>query len=76
MSCLACGKVSNAELKVVKYYKELFNKKGIVFWAYRLSDNEQFSFVENSYFAKIRETQIEPNFINGAEYFHIQEFKA
>lgn len=75
MSCLPCSKVSAQEQDLVKYHKKLYKDTGIVYWAYRLSSKDTFQFVKNQYFRKIREEQIEPNFTNGAEYFHIEEFK-
>lgn len=75
MSCLPCGKVTNKERVVIKYYKTLFETTGKEYYAYRLKANEAFNIVEKSYFSKILQSQIKPNFEYGAEYFHIQEFK-
>ena len=76
MSCLPCSKLSTTEIDVVKFYRKVYKEKGVVFWVYRLAKGESFNFVTGSDFKKIRIEQIEPNFINGAEYFHISEFKA
>lgn len=75
MSCLPCGKVTNAEKVVVRYYKTLFETTEKEYYVYRLSSKEAFNFVEKSYFNHVFLTQIKPNFSNGAEYFHISEFK-
>ena len=75
MSCLPCGKVTDKEKVVVKYYKTLFETTGKLFYVYRLGSNKAFNFVEKSYFNRIFETDIKPNLVNGAEYFSIQEFK-
>lgn len=74
MSCLPCGKVTDADRVVVSYYKKIFETTGKVFYAYRLSKNKPFNFIEKQYFNQIL-TQIKTNFDKGAEYFHIQEFK-
>ncbi len=74
MSCFSCSKLDNRERLVVKYYKTLFETAGKEYYAYRLSANEVFSFVEKSYFSEILLHQIKPNLSNGAEYFHISEF--
>jgi len=75
MSCLPCSKVSAEEQDVVKFYKKVYEKTGKVFWVYRLSKKDSFKFIENSYFKRLFEEQIKPNFPNGAEHFHIAEFK-
>lgn len=75
MGCLVCGKVNPQEAVIVKYYKTLFETTGKLYYVYRLKSNEGFKFVEKSCFNKIFETQIKPNFEQGAEYFSIQEFK-
>ena len=75
MSCLPCSKVTDKERVVLNYYKTLFETTGVIFYAYRLSINDSFNFIEKEYFEKIFETEIKPNFVNGAEYFNIQEFK-
>lgn len=74
MSCLPCSKVSSQERDVVKFYKNLYKQTGKLYWVYRLGSKEAFNFVENAYFSKILDTQIKPNFSNGAEYFRIDEF--
>lgn len=74
MSCIPCTKVSQSEHDVIKYYKKVFEKTGKVFYVYRLSSNSGFNVVEKLYFETIFNTQIKPNFDNGAEYFTIQEF--
>lgn len=75
MSCFSCSKLSDRDRQVVKYYKTLFETTGKEYYVYRLNANEAFKFVEKQYFSKILQTQIKPNFDNGAEYYSIQEFK-
>ena len=74
MSCLPCGKVKGRDISAVEYYRKLYKDDGLEYYAYRLKAGESFSFVKKSYFNGIFETQIKPNFDNGAEYFHISEF--
>ena len=74
MSCLPCGKVGAKEQFVVRYYKNIYETTGKQYYAYRLSSTQSFNFIEKKYFNDIFENQIKPNFINGAEYFAIQEF--
>ncbi len=74
MSCLPCGKVTQAEKVVVRYYKTLFETTGKLYYVYRLGTNKPFKFVEKSYFEELFITQIKPNFKHGAEYFRIDEF--
>lgn len=75
MSCLPCAKVSAKDQDVVKYFKKIFETTGREYYAYKLSTKEGFSFIEKSYFNDIFLKQIKPNFSNGAEYYHISEFK-
>ena len=73
--CLPCSKVSNMERSVVMFYKKLFEQTGRIFYVYRLNSADGFNFIEQKYFSKVLEEQIKPNFVNGAEYYSIQEFK-
>ena len=75
MSCLPCGKVTDKEKLIVKYYKTLFDTTGKEYYVYRLFTGDGLKFVEKKYFNRIFIGQIKPNFSNGAEYFSIQEFK-
>lgn len=75
MSCLPCGKVTQKEQIVVKYYKTLFEKTGKIYYAYRLSNNSSFNFIEQQYFNDVFNKEIKPNLANGAEYYSIQEFR-
>lgn len=74
MSCFACSKISTTEQGVIKYYKDLYNKKGLIYYVYRLSEKDSLKIVEKSSFNRIFEEQIQPNFNKGAEYFSIKEF--
>jgi len=71
MSCLPCGKVTASEQTIIKYYKST----GKDYYVYRLASNKPFNIIEKEYFNKVFKEQIKSNFINGAEYFSIQEFK-
>ena len=75
MSCLPCGKITDNERVLVKYYQTLFEKTGEIYYVYRLSKGSSLNIIKKQYFNRILEEQIKPNFINGAEYFSIQEFK-
>ena len=75
MSCLPCGKVTNNERLVVKYYKTLFETTGKLYYVYRLKTGGNLYVVEKSYFNSVFHNKIKPNFENGAEYFSISEFK-
>lgn len=73
--CLPCTKVSLDEQGVINYYKKLFESVGKEYYVYRLNTDDGIKIIEKAYFSTVFETQIKPNFINGAEYFFISEFR-
>lgn len=75
MSCIPCSKVSTKQIDVVKYYKDLYKKKGLETYFYRLKTGGDLLIVNKSGFNAIFLKKIKPNFENGAEYFFVDEFK-
>lgn len=75
MGCFSCSKLSKNAKNVVKYYRELYETKGLETYVYRLCGNCDFKIVRKEYFNDIFNKEIKPNFEKGAEYFSIQEFK-
>jgi len=67
MSCFSCR-------QNLMRYKQEFETKGIVRYYYRLQTNGDIYICRPASFNTILETQIKPNFVNGAEYGHISEY--
>jgi hypothetical protein len=72
--CIPCAKMSQSDKDVIDYYKHLYKKYGKEYYVYRLASIEPVKFVKKEHFNQIFQTQIKPNFDNGADYFFIAEF--
>lgn len=73
MSCLPCSRANAQEQDAFKYYRGIYDKTGQEYFVYKLSTKDGYKIVKSQYFNEIFETQIKPNFENGAEYFSIRE---
>jgi len=75
MSCFSCGRTFKGSVNdLLAEYKREYENHGTVRWFYKLETNGDVFTCRDSSFKTIRETKIEPNFKNGAEYAHIQEY--
>ena len=74
--CHPCQKIGDKYKKVIAYYKSLYEQKGLVHYVYRLKENEDWQIITREQFKKRYEKEIQPELINGATYFHIEEFKS
>lgn len=75
-ACITCGASFNGtERDLAKLFLKQYKELGIERYVYRLSEKDGFKFVKKAYFSIIFESQIQPNLINGADYFHIKEFQ-
>lgn len=74
--CITCGASFNGtERELALHFKQQYENHGIVRYVYRLSPSEAFKFVRAESFNILLQSEIKPNFKNGAEYFHIAELK-
>jgi len=76
MGCFTCGEsLDNNELASLRRFKDDFNKKGIVRYAYRLSTKSPLMFVREDDFEIVFKRDIKPKLKKGAEYCHVNEFQ-
>ncbi|MGR3218461.1 MAG: hypothetical protein ACUZ8H_01405 [Candidatus Anammoxibacter sp.] len=75
MACFNCSKFKSADQDIIKEYRGYYEKNGKEFYIYRLKKNGGAHIVNKNSFNTVFERDIKPNFKNGAEYFHISEFK-
>lgn len=75
-SCFSCGKSFNQDVNgVLQFFKRQYLEHGIERFFYKTSEKGDVKTVKKAYFSKVFEQEIKPNFINGAEYAHIQEYQ-
>lgn len=76
MPCFSCGQTFNGTAQdLLQRFKQQYLERGIDRYFYTLKTNGDIKIVKKDQFNVIFETQIKPNFINGAEYAHISEFR-
>lgn len=75
LGCFTCGKTFNGNInELLLHFKQVYEQKGIVRYFYKLSENGDVRVCRSSDFNRIFTDEIQPNFINGAEYSHISEY--
>lgn len=73
--CVTCGASFNGtERDLALFFKDQYIKHGVERFVYRLGPNMPFMFVKKESFNTVFNSEIKPNFINGSEYWSIQEF--
>ena len=75
MVCIPCTKIGDKYVKVIGYYKDLYNRKGFVYYVFRLSPNSDWQIVSRNQFKWRFDNEIKPRLKDGAEYYHISEFQ-
>lgn len=75
-NCFTCQKgFSGSENDMINYYKKLYNEKGVITYAYKLSQKGGVFFASKQSFLTIFERKIKDNLENGATYARIDEFR-
>lgn len=74
MGCGICAKLNRKETDLVKVYKGYFTKYGKEYFVFRTSIRGDLKIVVKEQFDTVFESEIKPNFKNGAEFFHIKEY--
>lgn len=73
--CFSCGVTFKGSVNdLLRIYKKQYLSKGIERYYYKLHEKGDIFIVRKSSFKTIFEKEIQPNFKNGAEFAHIQEF--
>lgn len=75
MSCIPCTQIGDKYRDVIRYYKMLFEQKGVVTWVYKLSYEQDWHIISGKQFKLTYDELIQPDLKNGAEYFMMEEFK-
>ncbi|NRA92159.1 MAG: hypothetical protein HRU26_05645 [Psychroserpens sp.] len=76
MSCFSCGKTFNGSVNdLLQLYKREYLTKGVERYFFRLKTNGDVKIIHKDQFKNVFDSQIKPNFKNGAEYAHIREYK-
>lgn len=76
-NCFSCGKTFNGSVNdLLLLFKKQYTEQGVERYFYKTSSNSDVIIVRKQQFKHIFETQIKPNFKNGAEYAHIKEYNA
>lgn len=73
--CLPCSGVKSNQKAFIKKLKKKYEDGIAEHYLFRTEKGGKLSSVEKKHFNYIFELKIKPNFENGAEYFHISEFK-
>lgn len=74
-NCFSCGRSFNGTVnELLQIYKQEYLEKGTERYFYNLETNGDVFTCKKSSFKVIFEQQIKPNFGNGSEYAHIQEY--
>lgn len=75
MSCFSCGRTFKGSVNdLLAEYKREYEKHGTERYFYKLKENGDVFICQKSSFKTIFDSKIKPNFKNGAEYAHIQEY--
>ena len=75
MSCFSCGQTFNGNVnELLQRFKRDYLQRGTERYFFRLKSNGDIKVIKKEQFSKVFKTQIQPNFINGAEYAHISEY--
>ena len=72
--CNPCAQLTKAQGDTVKIYINYYKEGKDDYYVYKLSQNGDIKIVKKKFFNIVFETEIKPNFDNGAEYWHISEF--
>jgi hypothetical protein len=76
-NCFSCGRSFNGSVnELLQIYKRDYLENGTERYFYKTSSNSDVYVVKKSSFKRIFDSEIKPNFDNGAEYAHIQEYNA
>lgn len=77
MPCFSCGQTFNGNVnELLQRFKRDYLNRGIERYFYRLQSNGDVRIIKKEQFKNVFETQIKPNFKNGAEYAHISEYNS
>lgn len=77
MSCFSCGRLFSGSVnELLQKYKQEYLTDGVERYFYREEEKGDVKIIKKDKFKLIYETKIQPNFPKGAEYAHIQEYKA
>lgn len=75
MSCFSCGQTFNGTVnELLQRYKQEYINDGVERYFYREKEGGDIKIIKKDKFKTIYETKIKPNFSEGAEYAHIQEY--
>lgn len=76
MPCFSCGQTFNGSVnELLQRFKRDYLERGVERYFFKLNTNGDVKIIKKDQFKNIFETQIKPNFKNGAEYAHISEYK-
>lgn len=74
-NCFSCGRSFKGSVnELLQLYKQEYIHNGVERYFYNLTDKGDVFTCRKSSFSTIFKTQIQPNFVNGAEYAHIREY--
>lgn len=75
VGCFTCGKGFKGDTReLLLLFKKQYEEAGISRYFYRTMANGPIKVCRASQFKRIFDTEIKPNFDNGAEYSHIAEY--
>ena len=77
MPCFSCGQTFNGSVnELLQRFKRDYLERGVERYFFRLEVNGDVKIIKKEQFKNVFETQIKPNFKNGAEYAHISEYNS
>lgn len=77
MPCFSCGQTFNGSVnELLQRFKRDYLERGVERYFFKLETNGDVKIIKKDQFKNVFETQIKPNFKNGAEYAHISEYNS
>ena len=77
MPCFSCGQTFNGSVnELLQRFKRDYLERGVERYFFRLESNGDVKIIKKEQFKNVFQTQIKPNFKNGAEYAHISEYNS
>ena len=77
MPCFSCGQTFNGSVnELLQRFKRDYLERGVERYFFKLETNGDVKIIKKYQFKNVFETQIKPNFKNGAEYAHISEYNS
>ena len=77
MPCFSCGQTFNGSVnELLQRFKRDYLERGVERYFFRLETKGDVKIIKKEQFKNVFQTQIKPNFKNGAEYAHISEYNS